>query len=356
MLEQDTRRRRKWLWGCGAGCLGFLVVLVVAGYIGYRYLMAPTPIVPAQAFTDAGTKTFLTVRIEADDEAMLDALATLSGKREFQELASGGDTPREGGFAADRLATLAPFQLALVCTADAEAEQDATAVIVSVSRGGRLVAGIAGASASKFVQPGEQAEEHGGVPIIPTTGGFMAPIKNSLIMASTRRLATLYVDRFNEQWPALQGDGEPPPAPPLDGPAELADIYARLDAGAPVVFAAVNTGGELNKIVKKLGDKVPAELAKPLTALLDAVTAAAVQLVPTGAMSGELTVFLQVADEENVQDGREVLVRLLEEAGATDVSADVLAEEGHPQLIKATARIEDLPNRAADLVVALIGK
>ncbi|MHC4789661.1 MAG: hypothetical protein ACYS8K_10740, partial [Planctomycetota bacterium] len=70
-FESEWRRRRRWIWGCTGGCLGFMVVVAAAIFLAFRFLGRPVPVVPPETFVHPETEALLVARVEHDDPLLV---------------------------------------------------------------------------------------------------------------------------------------------------------------------------------------------------------------------------------------------------------------------------------------------
>jgi len=87
----DDRRRKRWVWGCTGGCLGFLVAVGALIFLAYYVLSRPMPVPAAEALVAPGASALLVVRIEPDDPLPLEIVSRLAAEQEVGEAVAGDD-------------------------------------------------------------------------------------------------------------------------------------------------------------------------------------------------------------------------------------------------------------------------
>ncbi|KPK64625.1 MAG: hypothetical protein AMK73_04610, partial [Planctomycetes bacterium SM23_32] len=109
----DDRRRKRWVWGCTGGCLGFLVAVGALIFLAYYVLSRPMPVPAAEALVAPGASALLVVRIEPDDPLPLEIVSRLAAEQEVGEAVAGDDARARAAFAdatGDLAHSAAPMQ------------------------------------------------------------------------------------------------------------------------------------------------------------------------------------------------------------------------------------------------------
>lgn len=351
-MMAEEKRTRKWVWGCTGGCLGFIVVVGLAIFLGVRYLLAAVPVVPAETFMTRQTSGFAVVRLDARDPLLTQIPVTIMNREKVrqwvQQTEPGQQLTRQN--VQEVLAAVGPAQLAI-------------SLYPGQAEDGKLHGGAAFATrkGSGMIRLQWKAITMGQVETSSYKGTTIAAIEqkaytavrgNNVLSADRRELVETWIDRIIEQRGREKEtpDGEQPPGPPLNASEAMEAAYGRLDTSQPLLLAVLNTHGELAALTKPLRGKPAGEIIERLGITDEEVRAISAQIRPINSRDGELTLFIEMADEGAAEDMRERLEVALEKGGESVPVRDAELTVDGP-ILRAEGRLQDLPDRIADLVV-----
>jgi len=262
-LTPEQRRRKKWLWGCTGGCLGFIVVvavlLFVAARLVKRALERPQPIVSPEFLVTAETDAFVFATVQPDDPLMvgttvrllmLPAVRDKAPTREGRPLTMDADTARVN------LRQIAPIQAVVLLERLGERERTGKGLIVSVRRYAPLLALLVRGVIKAQEDEGSSSEYKEATLLIKEDGTAVAVRDNNLMLADREDLVRAWVDSLELHTPSEeQARAEAPPAELQAGPL-LKSAHELLGRTAPIRFACGNEHGELRALARGDGPGV----------------------------------------------------------------------------------------------------
>ncbi len=346
-LEQQHRRRMRWLWGCTGGCL--LVILLTGGlvFVFVRYLLQPVPVVPPTTFVGPRSSAFLFVRIEAGDPLMIELPARLAMSPVFQQnvpARPGGQVVRDVDQARALIEEVAPVQLVTVLEPDGEEAPLRRGGVVSLHRYSRLFGHVARGiiEQESLAAP----EQHHGALIGTTLEGRAIGMRgNNYMVADQPAMLKRWAKDLEEQ----RRRDEPAP-PRMSEP--LMTAYGRLDASSPILFASVNAHGELAAILAALPEGEARQALGRAGLASPQVVSFSAELAGLNNRDAELTMFLECEAAEVAGE----LADRLTAVGRTFAKANPLQEiqvalhEEEERVVRVRGRLEDLPDRIAEAI------
>ena len=150
--------------------------------------------------------------------------------------------------------------------------------------------------------------------------------------------------------------GRPEPgqtALPAGMDAQLLSAYERLDRDSPVRFGCLNTRGELGLLLDRLPNKDVAARLRDAGLAEPAVQCISGQLRSMNSRDAALTVRVSCADDRTAGAIAAALTQLIEDKERTPYLRDPVVERQDDGTIQLTGRIENLPDRVAEMVNAI---
>jgi len=350
------RRRRKWIWGCTGGCLGFLLVVgaLVLG-AGY-YIARPMRVVPAETFVPPDGCAFLVMRITADDPLMVDigARLAMSGyERAALPTKDGGVFSIDAETARKNVTELAPIQVVLTGSVPTGQQEFEKGAVISFRRYWRFYGMIVRSLMKrKAKEAGLPIEPYRGGTIGPSgRGGFIAVRGNNCMWAGRRETCARWIDRLAEERRREKEAGARPlPPPAIAAPPSVQAAYARLDPRAPVRFVAADVNGGLRLLFDRISDEQTRQLLRLTGITADNVRSAAGEIRSLNERDAAVSLYIECISAEAA---RHVADSLNEAAGKAD--------EGNPlhelratlegeALVRIRTRIDDLPQKVSAML------
>ena len=355
----EFNRRRRWIWGCTGGCLGFLIILgaVLAGC--WMWFGAAVPMVAPETFVTPQASAFLFVRVNPDDPMMVEVpvqLTMLPAIRADLPTASGRPLPLDAAGVRVNVERIAPLQLIVISQPDPdpEAERLLAGGALSVTHWGRLwdraVRAIIAQNAQKQGLP-EPETYKGGMIAMGADDVALAVHTGSYMAAESKAICRYWLDRISAQ---RQSPEDVPAAPSL--PEELNPLlrkaYERLDADAPVRMVSLNADAEIAHLLALVPSADLRQALQQTGVAGKDVLSFAGQLASINSRDARLTLHLTCADDAGAARLHDALGELVRGAPAGGYLKDVAVERREGRVVTVTGRIENLP----DAVVAFVSR
>jgi hypothetical protein len=341
----DQKRRKRWVWGCTGGCLGFIVVVALGVFLIFRLLARPVPLPSGELFITPQTSAFLLAHIARDDPMMAEVparLAMLPAFRDNVPVREGRKFSLDADNARDTVRAVGPVQIVMLLEVREGEAELSRGTSLSISRFSRLY----GVLARAFVEQIEAArieELEGGV-LATRDEGTVGVRGNTYMAADSREMVVAWMHRLAEQAPS--GDG---PTGRAEG-EPFGRAYGRLDPARPVRFVMLNEHGELAGLLKWMPEGAAREALGEAGVASPRVVSLAGHVRSLGGNDAELTLFLECRDA----GAAEGLGAALEEiaAGLTDESPvqDLEVERSGDAMVLLTGRVPDFPGKVYALV------
>ena len=269
----EVRGGRKWFLGCCGGCLGFIVVVVVAVGILAYFAARSMPVLPPETFLDSRADALFLVRISPDDEGLVSLVKDMvenppTGKklteeqvRSLRQLAG-----RLKGF----IERFFPVNLVVTVRHDAEREKFIGSAVVSIKAWSGFARWILSAVIRSLPEEGGEIVEYKAVKVGRTKDGICLAVKeNNFMLLGDMDTAKEWIDRIERQKElALQAAEGEPGVIEFEGQPLLKEMYTMLDQSAALRFASLNSHGEIGALLasleKKQEDEKVAELVEVL--------------------------------------------------------------------------------------------
>ena len=266
MVELGEEKRpssKKWLLGCGGGCLGTIMLVAVAlGLIAY-YAMRAVPILPPETFLVRQTDGFVVAKITKDDEAIIRELQkVLTRLPELTDMSK--DTRRnwrqQQANAKEALVSAGPVQVTVVqqVSPDGEAKRGMVANIKRLSGFFRWTVNW---SLDSLPAEGGSLEDYQGTTIGTSKEGMSVAARgNNFMFSQSSDVIKHWIDRIKEQRKAESEASEkeaPAPSPQLSG--KLKELYNALPQAVPVRFGLSNEASQLKKLMSTVAREAALE-------------------------------------------------------------------------------------------------
>jgi len=349
LLTDRRTRRKKWLWGCTGGCLGFMVAALVLVFVLFRLLRHPVPIPPAEVFLTPRTEAFFVAKVDPEDPLTVDIPVRL-----VQTRALGGKVPTKSGTPLGEdpekvrgwLMKVIPMQIVVVLQpGEGQAAFDRAAVL-SIERYSRFYRFMATSYLEGAAERGELTLERykGATVATPREGGTIAVIANSFLAADSRATVTQWVDRLAQEEPTDERR-----IPESGASAELKAACELLDRSQPILFACLNSRGRLADLLSFMPDGPAREALASAGVASGQVASLSGQLKSINSRDATLTLFLRCTDAAFAARLKEQLDRIAAAyADAGPLREPQVALQGET-VVRVKARVEDLPQKIADL-------
>jgi hypothetical protein len=341
-METPKKGRSKLLWGCGGGCVSFLVILAIFAWGVRWWMMRPLPIADPEIYTGPNTKAVLILEARPGDALLLSILAEMADTDVAQKALAPGGARTEGLMKAEAMAGIAPVQIVGVLGVP-DAGENSAALVISITRGGRA---FVQSTASYYGRP------HADAPTIygPARGPY-AVIRgntNTVMLVNRRDGAESLSERFGQRFSKIAGEEQGTEISQTGiQPEALAQRLEELE-NAPVRSAAVGADAVM-AVASKLASAAGQQKGPLIREALAGVTALSASLVARDETSGVLTLHLQGAGPEATGGAAKAA---LEAFGAASVRV-VRQEEGS---VTVEAILPELPREAARALRALAGE
>ena len=305
--QEPGRGKKKWLFGCAGGCLGFIVVCAACLGIMVYLAVREAPIAPPETFITSGADAFVVAKVGPGNMALLGVMLELV-QGSGVELAERGLEPflADPNLDWDSAMRLGGIQIVTVLQYGPEgAEEGAHAFVCSIQKMSGLLRWIFNRSLKDLPQGGGPLTSYKDVRIAALPdGSSLAAKRNNFMFALDVQVIKDWIDRIEEQ--AQAGESA---AVAISAKENLERVYKRLADDAPLRFAGVNPGAQLESLLPE-GDFVEAIKETGLVALGVEALGASFQVV--AAREAQVNVYALCADQE----GARQLAGKLESRGA----------------------------------------
>lgn len=354
LLTSESRRRRRWVWGCTGGCLGFIVAAgaLVAGFIWY--LRCPQPVVPPETFVTPDTGAVLFVRVEPDNPLMVEAAVRLAMLRVVWEKVptkEGRKLQMDAEAARDAVLRAAPLQVVVLLQPGQEPGRFDTGAVFSVHKFSRAYAMAVRGVIKRRAQDGTVSEHNGATVFVNGDGKVLAVRGNNYMTADREEIVTQWMARLEQQrareerWP----EGEQP-VPELDADAPVRAAYERLDRKLPILFACVNSHGELAALLSLAPDGETRQALVAAGAASPNVVSVSGQIEGLDYPDAALRLYVECSDAGFAERLQEALEELVQAAGDASPLREIVVRRKDGALLRIDARIEDLPDKLSGLL------
>ncbi|MCD6416951.1 MAG: hypothetical protein J7M08_09700 [Planctomycetes bacterium] len=327
-------RKRKWLWGCVGGILGFIAIVTVISVCAWLWFSKSVPVVPPETFVAPDASAFAIVRAEPDDALMAECITRLMAAPDVRRRLDAQGLRSQGP---QIILGMAPVQMIIVAQGPREGRRPACGIALSAHKYGRGVfAMVSGVSRPKYV-----LKCHG-VKIKKTDEGVIAVRKNNFMWATGPEIVRAWIERLIRQ---RQADPAENAAPELDATPEVKAAYQKLNQQAPLLFCCLNENDRL----AKLAERLPAQSgAEALAAGSKDIRIISGQIETAGPSAGKLTVWIECAGEEAADTLSPFLRAAAEQAlDEADLKGLLIQQDGAALEVQVT--INNLPARLATL-------
>jgi hypothetical protein len=351
--ERLFRQRKKWMWGCTGGCLGLMVVLAAVIIGIWLWFAHALPVPAAEAFLTPTTSAFLFVRIGPDDPMMVEVPVRLAVQPVVRsQVPTKDNQPMQVDPERMRKAVIwaAPIQMIVIGTVSEDDPQILHwGVAVSVTALGRALDAVLKGLASKQGLPAPEPYKGGSIVMVPDQGGGFALRTNTYMIAEQKALLRAWLDGIQADL-ARDARSEAGPALPEGLAPQLVEAYDSLDRSSPVRFGCLNAHGEIAALLARLPAK---EVAARLTKAGmggPGVRSLSGQLRSMNSRDAALTLRVSCADDGTAAAVEAALKELVGNGEKTPHLRDPLVQARGDHTVELTGRIENLPDRIADLV------
>jgi hypothetical protein len=358
MLDTE-KRRRKWIWGCTGGCLGFLVASFLLAYIVVRVLMRPVPIVPPETFITPDTQAFLIVKVAPSDPLMVSLavrLALLRGFLEKVPTKEGAPLQMNAERARALILQTAPVQMVRILQPGHEKAPFESGVAFSIFKYSRLF-GLVVRSYMESASGKKQANferYHGAQLAAAKSGGAIGVIENNYMGTDDEATIRDWVDAIQERRAReAQAPKGQAPAPEFRAGGQLKAAYERLDPRRPGLFASLNSQHELAGLLSLMPAGRARDLLVAAGSASDKVLSLSGELKGLNDRDAALTLFFQCADAAFAARLQAALAQIAAEFVSTSPLRDIKVERSEGAVVKLEARIENLPDKVAELATYL---
>jgi len=255
-FAEVEKRARKWIWGCGGGCLSIVCLAGVAFLIFIHFLMKAVPVVPADLFVDPAATTIVAARIDADDRLMSELPYYLmldpAIRRTFAPNAP-GDVEFRPEQMESAVLEATPIQMVFLLAPRDDGTLD-RAIAFSVHKGSLVIRLAMQVMFNKGVVAGNTQSLYKDARLLTTdTGSVTAFRTNNFMWADQKDLVKAWIDRLETRRGQEQEEERVrQPDLPADLDEDLRAAYLRLDPRKPLRIAASNAHGEIGRIVELL--------------------------------------------------------------------------------------------------------
>ncbi len=355
-VTPEQKRRRKWIWGCTGGCLGFLVAVTVVALVGARVvkkaLERPQPLVAPELLVTADTDALVFATVEPDDPLMVDAAVQLlmmpsirekAPTREGRRLTMDADTTRVN------LERIAPIQAVLLLERLGEPGPTGKGLIVSVQRYAPLLALLARSVLKAQKDKGSTTEYKGATLLITQDGTAVAVRDNSLMAANREDLARAWIDSLELHTPSDEGPEQALPLAELQAGPLLKSAYGMLSRTAPIRFACGNAHGELQALLSVIPEDQGREELAATGVASPKVLSLSGQFESLNNLDAMLALFVACADAESAGELRQKLQQFADAAGDSASLKEVAIEQVSDAALRIVARVPNLPDKVVSV-------
>lgn len=295
--QQGTGSGTKWVFGCCGGCAGLvLLVVIVVGIIAYS-LFKSRPVLPPETFLTAGADAFLIAQINPDDEALIELIQENARQQ-------GNNVPKAQAIS-DILQRITPFHLVVIARHTEEEGEFSVGGVASIRPWSGVMRWFVNAGISTFQKEGGSTEDYERITIgTNRQGDSLAAVDNNFMFAKDKEMIKAWIDRIAKYEDLKEKAGEDEkPVLSYQGPAELVEMYGRLDREAQIRFVSSNEHGEIEAFLdwaeeqRESQDQPRAEDEQP--GLLETLSDARIDWSGVAATGG--TVRILDADVANIQ-------------------------------------------------------
>ena len=334
MDGERQRRARRWVWGCSAGCLGSVLLLALVVFVGVRYVLGPTPIVPPSTFLTQQTSAFLCVRLGRDIPLTTETLLEVVPDRRQAEA---------------YLSLFAPVQCVLIVQ---PGEQDGVghgALAVSVRHGSRLLL------AMLRKEIGGPFRQQNGAEVAPLDEDLsLALLGNNVMSTNDEDILRQWIENLNAR---RRREGQPasqPPAP--DASPEFGRAYDRLDTEAPLVFVCLNGHKELESLASLVAEEDARRFIGQTGLAAEGVLSLSGQLKPVGLRSAELSFIIDCGDPAGAAAMKDRLQAAVVHAGKRwPLKSTTLAVRA-PGLVLVSGTLDNVPAMMSGFLRAVVDR
>lgn len=303
MVEPGGKQRssgKKWLLGCGGGCLTTVVVLaVVAGLVIY-YAMRAVPILPPETFLVRNTDGFVVSRITKDDEAIIRELQKVL--KRLPEITDMSEQARKNwrqqqANAGEALASAGPVQVVVLQQVTSDGESSG-AMVISIRRLSGFFRWTINWSLDSLPAEGGSVEEYEGTTIGTSKDGTSVAARgNNFIFSENTDVIKHWIDRIKKQRTAeSKAEEKKAPAPSSQLTGELKKLYETLPQDVPVRFGFRNEDGQLRALIQKSAMMESLKSLEEMGVLGEKVNAVGGELQTESGSTGKVGLKLLCAD------------------------------------------------------------
>jgi hypothetical protein len=352
MAEDSRRRRRRWVWGCTGGCLGFMLISFLLIVITMRvFVVKPQRVVHPETFLTPKTQGFVFVKLVKGDPLLPEVVRALLIAE------PGGRAVRnKSGEAADTemvttlLNRAAPVQIVVIFeTGEAGLVLGGTAAAYKYAP---LVVGFLRALLSQDARAGQAAfQEYNGARLFAGQNNIVVIRGNNFGFTELPDTARFWVDRLAERRKLeKRADADAIPVPDVPSREELVLAHGRLAGSVPVRFAIVDVRGEAAWILSRFPEGPVREALAAASGEGQAVVSVAGQIESLDADSGGLSLFVECADEASAEKLRAAIEAIAERQAEGGTLGDLGVRLQGEKVVAISAVIDGLPQKAVALV------
>jgi hypothetical protein len=325
----------------------FLLILLLMRVLVVR----PQHVVHPETFLTPQTQGFLFVEVRADDPLMLQVVRALlvvepggPGVRKKT-----GERP-DPEMVLQLMKRAAPVQFVLILQAGDEGL--APAGMASAYKYAPLVSALVRAALAQGAEQGEASvEEYNGARLYTGGANTVVVRGNNFGFTESPATARIWVDRLVEQRDLEERAGpDSVPVPDVPGGGKLAPAHGRLDRGASVRFAVVNTGPEAAWLLSRFPEGPVRDALVEAGAGGQSVVSVAGQIESLSASSGGLTLFIECADAASAEALRAAVAEIGRSQAEDAILGAVAARLQDDNVVVVTGVIDRLPRKAVGLV------
>ncbi len=279
--ENSGKRPNSRAWmGCCAGCVGVVLVLILAFGIGLYLLLRSRPVMPPEAFLLPDADGFVALRIEPEDEGLTAFLESLAAdpppaldipekhKERLRENAANTHLLMEKWtpincvflmYLRDESEKTGPRDFELPKNADIfptplgdwadmpgvrnKMQRFSLGFAGSTSRAGGLMRWFVRAATAEIVEQSGREEEYRDVKIgIMPDDFLLGAVDNNFLLADRSQIIYSWIDVLKETEAGKDFA--------YNGPPHLEKIYRRIEPPAPIYFAVSNRQNEVPILVE----------------------------------------------------------------------------------------------------------
>ncbi len=258
----EEQTRKKWLWGCCGGCGGLVLLSVIAVAVGLYFLLRSRPLVPPETFLSPSADAFMIIQVSPDDEDLVRMLQEFVKNPPAELELTEKQKKRLMGRAdrvADDLAQVLPLNLVVTARhieprAQAAARKFAFGAILSIKGFSGLGRFVLKLIIGSLPQEGGRVEHYKEVDIgISQGGACLAALNNNFMFAGDTETIETWIDRIGEQELLMkQAEEGKKTVLPYEGPEALKRMFERLDRSSRLLFASLNSHGEVKAFLEAL--------------------------------------------------------------------------------------------------------